>query len=95
MAETTGIVFPAAYQASSLSDPDTLTYDQAMAEPEDQKAKWIEAMKIEIRELESHGTWDEVPITDAKTKIIPGTWVCRRKRTPDGEIRKYKACYCC
>jgi hypothetical protein len=95
MAETTGIVFPAAYQASSLSDPDTLTYDQAMAEPEDQKAKWIEAMKIEIRELESHGTWDEVPITDAKTKIIPGTWVFRRKRTPDGEIRKYKARYCC
>jgi hypothetical protein len=95
MAETTGLIFPAAYEASSPSDPNMLTYDQAMAESEDQRVQWIEAMKIEIHELESHGTWDEVPITDAKTKITPGTWVFRRKRTPDGEIRKSKARYCC
>ena len=35
-----------------------------------------------------------VPIADAKAKILPGTWVFRRKRTPDGAISKYKACYC-
>jgi hypothetical protein len=94
-AETTGLIYPAAYKATAKSDPDTLTYDQAMAEPEDQRVKWIEAMEIEIKELESHTTWDEVNIQDAKTKILPGTWVFRRKRTPDGEIRKYKARYCC
>jgi hypothetical protein len=95
MAETKGVIFPAAYKASSKSDSDTFTYDEAMSESKDQWVKWTEAMKIEIRELESHGTWDEVPITDAKTKIITGTWVFRRKRTPDGEIPKYKARSCC
>jgi hypothetical protein len=52
-------------------------------------------MQEEISALEMHGTWDEVDISDAQTKILPGTWVLRRKRTPDGEVRKYKARYCC
>ena len=33
-------------------------------------------------------------ISEAKTRILPGTWVFRRKRTPDGTISKYKARYC-
>jgi hypothetical protein len=94
MAEITRITFPAAYKAAAC-DPDTLTYDQAMAEPDEHRQKWIKAMRIEIQELESRKTWDEVPVSDAKTKIIPGTWVFRHKRTPDGELRKYKARYCC
>ena len=32
--------------------------------------------------------------SSATTKILPGTWVFRRKRTPDGEIKTYKARYC-
>jgi hypothetical protein len=51
-------------------------------------------MKNEIEQLEQHGTWDEVPITDAKTKILPLTWVLRRKRSPDGEVKKLKARVC-
>lgn len=57
-------------------------------------AKWMEAANKEIKSLEKTGTWKEVPITDAKTRILPGTWVFRRKRTPDGAISKYKARYC-
>jgi hypothetical protein len=74
--------------------PDTLTYDKAMADPE-HRAQWIESMQKEITALETHGTWDEVDISDAKSKILPGTWVLRRKRSPDGDIRKYKSRYCC
>ena len=48
----------------------------------------------EITSLEKNGTWIEVDISNAKTRILPGTWVFRIKRTPDGEIAKYKARYC-
>jgi hypothetical protein len=51
-------------------------------------------MESEIKSLEEHGTWVEVPISDAKAKILPLTWVLRRKRTPDGEIKKLKARLC-
>ena len=45
----------------------------------------------EIRELEEHGCWEEVPISEAKgSPIIPSQWVFRLKRRPDGTVTKYK-----
>jgi Reverse transcriptase (RNA-dependent DNA polymerase)/GAG-pre-integrase domain len=88
-----GCATPAAYKAS-VSDPDTLTYDQAMADLEYVK-EWCEAAQKEISTLESLGSWDEVDVSDAKSRIIPGTWVFRVKRTPDGDIKKRKARFCC
>ena len=83
---------PAVYKAAA-SDPDTLSYDQAMADhPHVQK--WLEAAAEEIRVLEAKGTWEEVPKSEAKGRILPGTWVFRRKRKPDGMIKKLKARYC-
>jgi hypothetical protein len=87
-----GLPFPAFCKASA-SDPDTLSFDQAMQDTENKEA-WLDAMKEEIQQLEEHGTWDEVLISDAKNKILPLTWVLRRKRTPDGEIKKLKARIC-
>ncbi len=84
--------FPAACKAS-VTDPDTLTFDQAMQDAEN-KGAWIQAMNNEIGQLEQHGTWNEVPGADARTKILPLTWVLRRKRSPDGEIKKLKARIC-
>jgi hypothetical protein len=54
----------------------------------------MEAAAKEIASLEKNGTWFEVDMSVAKTRILPGTWVFRRKRTPDGEISKFKARYC-
>jgi hypothetical protein len=54
----------------------------------------VERRKRQFQSLQKNGTWIEVPITEAKTRILPGTWVFSRKRTPDGTIRKYKARYC-
>jgi hypothetical protein len=88
-----GLISPAAYKAA-ISDPDTLTYDEAMADP-GHHAQWIESMQKEITALKTHGTWDEVDISDAKFKILSGTWVLHRKRSSDGDIRKYKSRYCC
>jgi hypothetical protein len=94
---------PAIQQASSLisadsfkasiGDPDTLSWDQAMADVENLD-KWMEAALKEISSLEAHGTWIVDEQANATSKILPGTWVFRRKRAPDGTITKYKARYC-
>ena len=56
--------------------------------------KWMKAANGEIQSLQKNGTWKEVPITEAKTRILPGIWVFRRKSSPDSTISKYKARYC-
>ena len=81
-----------AYKASS-SDPDTLSFEEAMNDKEN-LVEWQKASNAEIVSLEKNGTWKEVPISQAVTRILPGTWVFRRKRTPDGAVSKYKARYC-
>ena len=81
-----------AFKAKSKQDPDTLGWNQAMNSPDSEK--WVEAAKKEIEELEGKLTWKEVPMSMAKSKIIPGTWVFRVKRNPSGDITKYKARYC-
>jgi hypothetical protein len=78
---------------ASMKDPDIISYDEAMTDT-DNKEEWKMAMAQEIQQLEDHGTWEQVPISNAKTKILPLTWVLRRKRSPDGEIRKLKARIC-
>jgi hypothetical protein len=83
-----GITQPYAFKASN-SDPDTLSYDEAMADVD--RDKWIEAAIQEILSLEKENTWTEVDIEEAITKVLPSQWVFRRKRTPDGNIKSYKA----
>ena len=82
------------FKAKTNADPDLLNFDQAMSET-DQSEKWREAARIEIQSLEKMNTWTEVPMHLAKSHtILPGTWVFKRKRTPDGTIKKHKARYC-
>ena len=88
-----GCASPAAYKAS-ISDPDTMTYKQAMQDT-NHIQEWRKAMDIEISQLEAINSWDEVNISDVKSKIIPGTWVFCIKQMPDGEIKKCKARFCC
>ena len=75
---------------AATSDPDILSWDEAMAIPEERE-KWLEAALIEIRALEQKRTWLEAPESDATVRVIPGTWVFKRKRSPDGKITKFKA----
>jgi hypothetical protein len=76
-----------------INNPDTLNYDEAFAHS-DNAAEWRKAACKEIEGLEGKDTWVEVDFNEAKTKILPGTWIFVRKRTPDGTISKYKARYC-
>ena len=55
---------------------------------------FYEAMKAEIETLEEKmGCWEVVPRPQGK-KILPGTWAFRRKRYPDGSVKKLKARFC-
>ena len=77
---------------ASSNDPDTLRYHEILNQPD--VDQWIIAAEKEIKGLESKNCWDEVPTADAKDPIIPGVWVFRRKRTPDGNVKKLKARFC-
>ena len=86
--EMNGLSQPYALKASN-SDPDTLSYEQAMVDVD--RDMWIQAMKKEIASLEDHETWTEVDISEATSRILPSQWVFRRKRTPDGTVKSHKA----
>ena len=79
----------------SKSDPLTFSLHEAMRSPHwpDLRA----AFDIEIKALEAHGTWEEVPMSEAEKgghKIIPSTLVGRIKVNPLGEYIKSKG-RCC
>ena len=86
-----GAIAHRVYKASS-TDLDTLSFDEALKDSGN-LSDWIAAANKEIQDLAKRGTWIEVDTSEAKTKILPGTWVFRRKRRPDGSIKKYKARY--
>jgi hypothetical protein len=77
---------------ASQSDPDTLMYHEAMMA--DDKQQFRDAMEVEIAGLEGQETWTVVPRMSATKTVLPSTWTFRRKRYPDGRIRKYKARFC-
>ena len=74
------------------TDPDTFTWEQAMASPH--KEDFLSAAQAEIDALVEKGTWYEDNKDNATTKIIPSQWVFRIKRTPDGVIKKFKGRIC-
>ena len=76
---------------AASTDPDILTWDEAMSGTPEEVTKWREAALKEVRALEHKETWLESAESVATVRVIPGTWVLRRKRAPDGTIIKYKA----
>ena len=84
-----GEPIPEIYKASN-SDPDTMTLQQALADTANRE-KWIEALEKEIRALEKHGVWEEVPMSEADGQIVPCHFVMKIKRKPDGTLDKFKA----
>jgi hypothetical protein len=59
-----------------------------MKESPENVTKWLTAADMEIKALEEKETWQEAPLSSATVKVIPGTWVFRRKRDPQGNITK-------
>ena len=69
-------------------------FEQALAGPHAEE--FDKAMKEEIKQLEDHNTWTVIPRSSVPNgaNILPGTWVFRIKRYPDGRMRKFKARFC-
>jgi Reverse transcriptase (RNA-dependent DNA polymerase)/GAG-pre-integrase domain len=86
--------FAGCYKATAGKDLDLPTYREAMAGPDAEF--YEEAMKLEIGELEDHGTLILLPKREVpqNSKVLPSTWVLRAKRYPDGRLRKHKARFC-
>ena len=76
-------------KAAAKKNPDTYSWDEAMASP--YRKQFLEAAGIEIDALVEHGTWFEDLVDNATNRIVPSQWVFRIKRTADGEIKKFKA----
>lgn len=74
------------------NDPSLFSYEEAMEG--ENREDWIKAAKSEIVSLENLECWEEVPLDQATSKVLPGTWVFKIKTAPDGSFKKFKASYC-
>ena len=63
-------------------------YKEAMADPDSDK--WSAAMQEEYASLQDNKTWTLVD-RPTNQRVLPGKWVYKHKRGPNGEIVRYKA----
>ena len=84
--------FPLSAKANADDSPN---FNEAMSSPD--REGFIDAMHKEINQLEDFGAWDVVPRSKAlkaHSRILAVTWVFKRKRYPDGSVKKLKARIC-
>ena len=75
------------------SEKDDLTWSEARISREYHKFR--DAALKEVQSLESKGSWEVVKRSSVQGKnVLPSTWALKRKRFPDGRIRRYKARFC-
>lgn len=72
---------PVAAFKASIDDPDTLSWKEAMNDREE-RHEWIQGAQKEIEGLYNMNAIEEVPITQATSKVLPGQLLCKRKRAP-------------
>jgi hypothetical protein len=75
-----------------MKNPDVLTHAQMKRQVD--ADKFIEAQRPEIEGLMDIGTFKFIHKTKvpAKIRYLDLIWTYRRKRLPDGSLKKYKAC---
>ena len=75
---------------TALSDPDTLTYDQVLLDPDIEE--WKKSIHKEITQLESKDTWVEVPTSEVTSKILPGYFVTREPNRNHHQVQGEQLC---
>ena len=86
--------------SASTGDPDTMHLGDARKQPDWHKFK--EAMDKEVGDFNSRKHWELVPATildelkekGIKFDVIQAIWSFKRKRTPSGDLLKYKSRLC-
>jgi hypothetical protein len=81
-----------AFAFKKNTDPDSLMYHEAMADAD--RKLWLQGMDSEIKQLEKMDCWDVIPRSKATKRVAPSTWAYRRKRFPDGRVRKRRSRFC-
>jgi hypothetical protein len=81
---------PAA-MATMANKDDNPTFNEAMAGPD--AGGFITAMEAKILALNELDVF-EIVNRNSNMKVLSGVWALKRKRYPDGSIRKLKARYC-
>ena len=85
---------PFAFAAKARND-DTPSYNEAMEGPD--REGFLQAMDEEIASLTGLDAWNIVDrqiSIDKKKRIFDVTWAFKRKRYPDGSVKKLKARLC-
>ena len=78
-----------------MNAEDTPRYHEAMSSPD--ATGFREAMRLEFEQLTSMKAWKVVSrqkAVDEKKKIFDSVWAFKRKRFPDGSVKKLKARLC-
>ena len=81
--------------AARVNAEDTPRYHEAMSSPD--ATGFREAMRLEFEQLTSMKAWKVVSrqkAVDEKKKIFDSVWAFKRKRFPDGSVKKLKARLC-
>ena len=72
-----------------LLDHDELAnYEEAMVSPD--SAKWLEAMKSEIRSIYENKVWTLIDLPNDR-RAIEIKWIFKRKKDADSSVTIYKA----
>jgi hypothetical protein len=82
------------FYAMQMQNPDVLTHAQMKRQVD--AHKFIDAQRPEISGLKDINTFEFIPKTSLppKTRYLDLIWTYRRKRCPDGSLKKYKARLC-
>ena len=71
-----------------LDHDEPMNYEEAMMSPD--SAKWLEAMKSEMRSMYENKVWTLVDLLDDR-QANENKWIFKKKTDPDGNVIIYKA----
>ena len=83
--------------ASKLHNEDFPSFKEILRLPDDEKEKWMSSMDEELQALHDSGTFefvDRSEVLKQGEEIVKTTWAFRKKRTPSGEVYRYKSRMC-
>ena len=89
-----GEVHPYAFSAKVQTHiADSPTYKDILRLPEEERKLWDVAMIKELKSLRDLGSFKMVS-RPRGANILASTWAFKKKRFPDGALKKYKARFC-
>ena len=71
-----------------LDHDEPMNYEEVMMSPD--SAKWLEAMKSEMRSMYENKVWTLVDLPDVR-QVIEIKWIFKRKTDADSSVTIYKA----